>query len=342
MTRTIFSVPPRVPAGRRLCLRAAGVAVLIGTSAAQASAQGTPAAPANGGPAWAAVQQALGGKGTMQPGGVLRFGFPRSDLQVTADGVPVRPGLALGSWVAFKRVGAGGRGDAVAMGDLVLTEDEVGPVMQALQQGGIEQTALHNHLLHESPRVMYMHVMGRGEPAKIAQTIRTALAASKTPMPQAAAAATGDEDDATGASTPAAPASAAIDLDTAAVARALGFAGKVNGGVYQVSAPRAERITDHGMEVPPAMGVATALNFQPAGGGKAAITGDFVLTAAEVNPVIRALRAHGIQVTALHSHMLTENPRLFFMHFWANDDAVTLARGLRAALDRTNSRRTGT
>jgi hypothetical protein len=113
----------------------------------------------------------------------------------------------------------------------------------------------------------------------------------------------------------------------------------MNGGVYQVSVPRRERVTDHGIEIPPAMGVATAINFQPTGGGKAAITGDFVMTAAEVTPVIRALREHGIQVTALHSHMLTESPRLFFMHFWANDDAVTLARGLRAALDRMAVRR---
>jgi hypothetical protein len=213
----------------------------------------------------------------------------------------------------------------MVMGDLVLTEDEVGPVMLALQKGGIEQTALHNHVLHESPRVLYMHIMGQGDPAKLAATIRTALGASRTPIPQGPA--------------PAPSAPAAIDLDTAAVARTLGLAGKVNGGVYQVSAPRAERIVEHGMEVPAAMGTATAINFQPTGGGKAAITGDFVMTAGEVNGVIRALREHGIQVTALHSHMLDETPRLFFMHFWANDDAVTLARGLRAALDRTAVRR---
>jgi hypothetical protein len=263
---------------------------------------------------WSAVDQALGRKGAAQPGNVMKYGFPRSDLQVTVNGVQLKPALALGSWVAFKRSGA----SAAMMGDLVLTEDEVAPVMRALQEGGVEQTALHNHLFGESPRVMYMHVMGHGDAAKLAQAVHTALSETKTPFDAAAAPA----------------AAAAIDLDTAAVAHALGMSGKVNGGVYQVSVPRRDRVTDHGMEIPPSMGVATSINFQPTGGGKAAITGDFVMIASEVNPVIRALQQSGISVTALHSHMLTENPRLFFMHFWANDDATSLAKGLRAALDR--------
>jgi hypothetical protein len=298
----------------------------------QAGAQNAPAGPANGGPAWSAVQQVLGGKGTMQPGEVLRFGFPRTDLQVTVAGVPVKAGFALGSWIAFKRMGQGTDAQAMAMGDLVLTEDELNPVMLALQQGGVEQTAVHNHVLDESPRVMYMHVSARGDPVKIAQTIRTALGATKTPLPSAASGA---------ADAPRAPAptAAPLDLDTAAITRALGVAGRANGGVYQVSVPRSERITDHGMEVPPSMGVATAINFQPTGGGKAAITGDFVMTGAEVNPVIRALRENGIQVTALHSHMLDENPRLYFMHFWANEDAAKLAKGLRSALDRMSNKK---
>ncbi len=315
---------------RTLAGTGAALLALSGVAAAQGSA---PAAPANGGPAWAAVQRALGGKGTMQPGAVLKFGFPRSDLQVTVDGVTLKPALALGSWVAFKRMGTGATATTMVMGDLVLAEDEVGPVMLALQQRGVEQTALHNHLLHESPRVLYMHIMAHGDAAKIATDIRAALGESRTPMPAAPSAAAGDPTSASAA--PSAP----IDLDTAALARALGAPGKVNGGVYQASVPRAERVTDHGMEVPPSMGVATAINFQPTGGGKAAITGDFVMNADEVNPVIRALREHGIQVTALHSHMLTESPRLFFMHFWANDDAVTLARGVRAALDRMKVQR---
>lgn len=298
-------------------LQMAGAAVLLATSA---NAQ-TAATPSDGGPSWSAVQQSLGGRGTMQPGDVLKFSFPRSDLQVTAGGVQLKPAFALGAWVAFKRV-SGATGNAMVMGDLVLTEDEVAPVMTALRAGGVEQTALHNHVLRESPRVMYMHIMAHGDPAKIAATVRTALAASKTPIPSGPAAP---------------PAMTAIDVDTAGISRALGQPGRVNGGVYQVSVARRERITDHDMDIPPSMGLATAINFQPTGGGKAAITGDFVMTGDEVNKVIGALNQNGIQVAALHSHMLTESPRLFFMHFWANDDAVKLARGLRAALDQTNS-----
>jgi hypothetical protein len=269
---------------------------------------------------WGAVEDALGRKGAMQPNNVIKFAFPRSDLSVTIGVVTLKPAFALGSWVAFKQLG---KGRAIAMGDLVLTEDEIGAVMGTLQAGGVEQTALHNHVVGESPHVMYMHISGHGDPGKIARTIHDALAQSKTPL---------------GPGAPPSAASAA-DLDTAGVARALGIAGKLNGVVYQVSVPRTEKITEMGTEVFPSMGVATAINFQPTGGGKAAITGDFVLRGSEVNPVIRALRDHGIQPTALHSHLLDETPRLYFMHFWANDDAVTLAKGLRAALDRTKSKK---
>ena len=265
-------------------------------------------------PGWSAVERALGRPGATQPDGVVRFSFPRGDLHVTVDGVQLRPALALGSWLAFRRVDGG----AMAMGDLVLTEDEVAPVMTRLQEGGVRQTALHNHVLRESPRVMYMHVEAHGDPVRIAETVRAALALSRTPLGPPGSP----------------PAASPIDLDTAAVARALGRSGRVNGGVYQVSVPRAETIREGGHVVPPAMGVATAINFQPTGAGRTAITGDFVMTGGEVNPVIRALRDHGIEVTALHSHMIGEQPRLYFMHFWANDDAVKLARGVRSALSR--------
>jgi hypothetical protein len=238
---------------------------------------------------------------------------------VTVGGVTLKPALALGGWTAFKEIG---KGQAMVMGDLVLAEDEVSAVMRALQAGGVEQTALHNHVLTESPRVMYMHISAHGDATKIANAIHDALAQSKTPLGTPGVAA----------------APSAADLDTAGIAKALGIAGKLNGVVYQVSVPRSEKITEMGHEVPPSMGVATAINFQPTGGGKAAITGDFVLRGSEVNPVIRALRDHGIEVTALHSHMLDEEPRLFFMHFWANDDAVALAKGLRAALEKTKSK----
>jgi hypothetical protein len=302
--------PTRVPRS----LLAIGVLCGIATPA---FAQQKPATAVT---SWTAVEEALGRKGAMQPGDVIKFSFPRSDLTVTIGGVSIKPALALGSWVAFKEVA---QGEAMAMGDLVLTDDEVGGVMRALQAGGVEQSALHNHLLSETPHVMYMHIMTHGDPAKIARSIHDALAQSKTPLGPP--------------SPPAAP--SAADLDTTGIAKALGFAGKLNGVVYQVSVPRSEKITEMGHEVPPSMGVATAINFQPTGGGKAAITGDFVLLGSEVNPVIRALRDHGIQVTAVHSHMIDESPRLYFMHFWANDDAATLAKGLRAALDQTKSKK---
>jgi hypothetical protein len=266
---------------------------------------------------WKAVEQALGRSGQQQADGAYKFGLPRGDLNVTVDGVQSKPALALGSWLAFSGPGQG----AMMMGDLVLAEDEVSPVMMALEQNGIQVTALHNHVLHESPRVMYMHISGHGDAVKLAATMKSVIAVTKTPAPAQPAA------------------NAALDLDTAAIDQILGNKGKVNGGVYQVGVPRAEKVSEGGMQIPGSMGLATALNFQPTGEGKAAITGDFVLLGSEVNPVIKTLRQNGIQVTALHSHMLDEEPRLFFMHFWANDNVTKLAKGLRAALDQTNSKK---
>jgi hypothetical protein len=222
---------------------------------------------------WQKVDAAFGRKPAVVAGDVHRYGFPRTDLTVTLDGVNIKPALALGGWIAFKPA----HGGAMAMGDLVLLETEINPVMSKLLENGLEITAIHNHLLRSSPATFYIHVGGHGDPVKMAATIREALTASKTPL--------------------------------------------------------------GGMEIAPVgpMGLVTPINFQPTGGGKAAITGDFVLTGDEVNPVIKALRENGIDVTAIHSHMLAEQPRLFFLHFWANDDALKLARGLRAALDKTAS-----
>src|SRR5215207_1923629 len=267
---------------------------------------------------WKLVEAAIGRPGVAQPGEVHRFNFPRGDMRVTAAGVSIRPALALGGWVAMKASGDG----VVAMGDLVLAEDELNPVIAKLQAGGVEQTAVHHHLLHESPRVYYVHIHGHGNAVNIAETIRSAVALTKAPPPAPPAAAAGP-----------------LGIDTTQVAQALGYTGRVNGGVYQVSVPRAETIRDGAFEVPPSMGLGTAINFQPTSGGNAAITGDFVMIASEVNPVIKALRENGIEVSSLHNHLLTEEPRLFFMHFWANDDAMKLARGLRAALEKTNSKR---
>src|SRR6516225_2388574 len=263
----------------------------------------------------AQVGQGLGKTGVAAPGGIYRVALPRTDLKVTLDGVELKPGFALGSWLAFEKMGEEG----MAMGDLVLTMEEVNPVMTKLAAGGIEVTALHNHLLRNQPFTMYMHVLGHGDPVKLAATFHTALAESKTPLAAAAAA-------------PPPP----IDLDTAALDQTLGAKGTNNGGVYQFGIPRAEPIKDGGMDVPPPMGSANAINFQPTGGGKAAVTGDFVLIAKEVNPVLKALRDHGIEVTAIHNHMLDDQPHLYFMHFWANDDAKKLAEGLKAALAQIN------
>ena len=265
---------------------------------------------------WDAVAKAIGRSGTEMPGGVYRVGIGRSDLTVTVDGVQIKPPLALGSYLAFQKSGK----EAMVMGDLVLLQEEVNPVMKKLIEQGIQITAIHNHLLRATPQVMYMHYQGHGDAAKLAAAVRSALEQSKTPL--------------------AAPAKAAaqppIDLDTAAIERTLGAKGTNNSGVYGFSIPRAEAIKEHGATIPPAMGMGTVINFQPTGGGKAAITGDFVLIAKEVNPVLKTLRENGIEVTALHSHMLGEQPRLFFMHFWANDDAQRLADGLKAALGKVS------
>jgi hypothetical protein len=259
---------------------------------------------------WSAVATALGKPGTEMAGGVYRVGLPRSDLHVTLDGITLRPSLALGSWLAFAPMG----NKTMVMGDLVLTEDEIEPVMKALAESGIDITALHNHLLRARPATFYMHVFAEGDAVTLARALHNALALSKTPFAPA----------------PIAPPQ--IDLDTAGIDRALGVKGKIAGGVYQIGIPRNAPVLEHGMAIPLAMGVGEAINFQPTGKGRAAITGDFVLTAAEVNPVLKALCENGIEVTALHNHMLDDQPHLFFMHYWANGRLGTLLTGIKAAI----------
>ena len=265
---------------------------------------------------WKPVEAALDRRGTMQPDGAYKFAMPRADLHVSAGGVAVKPGFALGSWAAFNKLGS----DSMAMGDLVLTEDELTPVVTKLQQGGIDVTAIHNHLLHETPRVMYVHFHGHGDAIQIARALHDALALTATPAQ----------------GPPPPPTPPTLGFDQESVERALGYKGKNNGGVLQFSVPRAEKVTSGENPIPNSMGIGTAINFQATSGGKTAITGDFVMIASEVNHVLAALRAGGIEVTALHSHMLTEQPRLFFMHFWANDDPAKLAHALRTALEKMN------
>jgi len=261
---------------------------------------------------WNAVAKALGKTGTEMPGGIYRVGLPRSDLHVQLGDIELKPTFALGSWVAFAPMGE----QAMVMGDLVLTEDEIEPVMKSLLENGLQITALHNHLFNARPATFYMHIGGTGNPVNLANAIHTALLFSKTPF--------------TATAPPATP--PAIDLDTAAIDTALGAKGTIAGGVYQVGVPRAEPAKAMGLAVSGPLGGAEAINFQPLGGGKTAITGDFILAAKEVNPVLRALRGNGIDVTAIHNHMLDDQPRMFFVHFWAHDDLTKLLTGLKAAL----------
>lgn len=298
--------------------RRIGVGLLVGLVAAAGSAAQNPSL----GKGWAPLDKILEQTGKDLPGGIHRYGWPRTDLHVTVHGVPIEPALALGSWAAFQATGNGD--EAVAMGDLVLLASELNPVVAELQANGIEILAIHNHLIDETPRLLYVHFHARGEAAELAASLKAALAKSHTPKAPPTP------------RTPPAPA----ETDQAPfekIQSALGHRGAIVGRVLQVSVPRAGQVEDSGMEVPPAMGTAIALNFQMAG-SRAATTGDFVLIADEVNPVVRELQAHGISVTGLHSHMLREEPRLFFLHFWGLGPPEKIAEGLKAALAKVATR----
>jgi len=263
----------------------------------------------------AAIDKAIGKPGTAMPGDVYRVAFPRTDLNVTVGAVKVKAGFALGSWAAFKSLGVNG---TAAHGDLVLTDTEINPVISALQQHNFEITALHNHLINESPSVMYLHFWGKGDAATLAAGLKDALSKSKTPMGPSPA--------------PVATAGAADDLPADQIQQAIGLKGTVTNGVLGLSQPRPETIQMMGVTLPPSMGMATAINFQSAGGGKVVATGDFVMLADEVNKVARALRQHDIAITALHNHMLHGSPELYFMHFWGEGSVTAVASGLKAAL----------
>lgn len=268
-------------------------------------------------PDWSQVGQALGKLGTVQAGAVYRVAFPRTDLEVTLDHVKLQTGFASTGWIAFMPVGHG----TMVMGDLVLTQDEVKPVMQKLEAGGISVTALHNHLLRVEPMILFMHIEGHGDAIKLARAVQAGIAEGKTPF------------------TPLPGSSQPTDIDMIGIDRILGYRGKDNSGVYQFGVPRRMPVNAGDMPLPAPMGTATAITFQPTGFDTAAVTGDFVLTSSEVDPVIRVLLDNGIEVTALHSHMLDEEPRLFFLHFRATDSTLKLAKGLRAALDKVDVKR---
>ena len=266
---------------------------------------------------WETVDKILGRPGKVFPGDIHKYGWPRADLHVTTAGVVIEPTLALGSWGGFMKTST--EGHLMTMGDLVLLSDEVNPVVRALQAGGLDVLAIHNHLIGESPQVMYVHFGGHGPAEQVARALRTALEMTKTPFAASAA-------------PPASPSAGETGVFDKLQA-ALGRKGSIAGRVLQVGVPRAATIEEDGMEVPPSMGMATALNFQVVE-NRVATTGDFVMTADEVNPVIKELQAYGVQVTALHSHMLRETPRLFFMHFWGLDDPARIGEGLKATLSK--------
>jgi hypothetical protein len=296
---------------RRL-MTALGCAALLSLGVMSGAALGA-------GPGWEAVDRVFGSTGKALAGGVSRWGWPRTDLHVRIGEVAVEPALALGAWAGFLRTGTGE--EAMTMGDLVLLDTEVTPVVSALEANGLEVTAIHNHLLNETPHVVYLHFSGHGDAVTLAKGLKTALEKTKTPMGALKAASATPDEQAT----------------LKKLQEALGRTGSMAGRVLQVGVPRAETITENGMEIPASIGMSNSMNFQ-AVGPRVATTGDFVLLATEVNPVIRELGAHGIAVTALHSHMLAESPRLFFMHFWAVGAPEKIGEGLKAALAKVHTK----
>jgi hypothetical protein len=276
-------------------------ALLVGSAAASAQTVADTSA----------ITAALGRPGTVMPGNVYRVGLPRTDLAVTRDGVPLRPGFALGGYAAFEALPDG---KTLVVGDLCLLEREIETVMTQLQKEGIEVTALHNHLRNESPHVMFMHFLGTGNAATLAQGLRRAVTMTGTlsavpPSPSAE------------------PAAFAVEIQ-----RIIGRPGNSSGGVFSISVPRAEHVTVRGMPLTPGMGVTNILNVEDAGNGRVATTGDFVLVGSEVNPTIAALRSHGFEVTAMHQHMIGDEPTLYYVHFWRVGSPADVGGGLKDAL----------
>lgn len=265
-----------------------------------------------------AIEREIGKAGEMK-GEVYKISLPRTDLTVIIDGVKIEPRVALGSWMAFKSTPAG----TVAHGDLVLTEEEAYPVLAELEAQGLRITGLHNHLLRESPRLVFLHFWGTGDETTLARGLKRALSHTKTPIMPAKEAAR-DE----------------AFPEAESIQNVLGQKGQVKKGILEVSLPRPEKIVTTGVEVPPPMGMATSIKFQPAGDGTVAVTGDFVLTGDEVNRVAKALAEHGIQVTALHNHLVHETPGLYFMHFWAKDTPEKVAKGIKAGIEAMERRGT--
>lgn len=271
----------------------------------------------------AAISAALGRSGTLVPGDVYRVGLPRTDLHVAIDGLTLRPGFALGGYAVYKAEPQG----TLLLGDLPLLPAEVRAVQQGLESSGFRITALHNHLLDESPHVVYMHYLKVGDAIAMSGELERALALTAMPKPAQAPAT---------AIPASAPMAASQFAGRDVIEGILGRTGAVAGGVLSIGAPRAEAITLDGMSIPPSMGVATAMNFEPAREGEVATTGDFVLVASEVPLVEAVLKNHGFLATALHQHMLGDSPTLYYMHFYAVGTPKAIATGLKDALARVN------
>ncbi|RDG33952.1 DUF1259 domain-containing protein [Streptomyces corynorhini] len=288
-----------------------------GARAAEDAAPGGPVQPVPTTVAdWKGVARALGRSGSLVRGLFYHTRFPRGDLHVVTRGVTVSPGLALGSHMAFVRYADG---TVSAMGDLNVTEGELQRVTDSLFQHGIEVTALHKHLLAHTPDVWWIHIHAHGtDPVPLARGLRAAIGRTASPP----------------AMEPGPP--PPLDLDLAGMEAALGVAGSNDGGIYKSVFARRETVIHDGRALPRGLAATSAFNFQPLGGGRAAVNGDFAMVADEVQPVLSTLRRGGIELVELHNHGLTEEPRLFFAHFWAVDDAVRLARALRPAVDATN------
>jgi hypothetical protein len=263
---------------------------------------------------WAPVEKAMGARGDISPDGAIKFTIPRS-LTVTLDGVRLEPGSDMSHEFEFMRAGD----KAIMVGEIALKENEVASTTKRVLDAWLEETALHNHLLRESPHIMWLHIYGNGDPVEMAKAVRN-ITTSLESSPVSA-----------GERVP------VSQLDTTKLDEIMGIGGKADGGVYAYSIPRADKIRMDGVELSPVMDISTEVSFQPLGPGKAAVIGEFVLETSEAEPVLRTLADNGIEVTALHSHMLTEQPRLFYLHCRATGNATDIAQILRNALDRTNS-----
>lgn len=263
-----------------------------------------------------AIGKAAGTKATTTKDGVVRIASPRTDVKVQVDGMPLKPFAGLGSWAAFSATEHG----AMVMGDTVVFQDEVSPAMDAAFAHGLEVTALHNHFFFDEPKVYFMHIGGRGEPEKLAAGVKAvwdAIKKVRTDNPQPATRFGGKV-----------PAEGTVTV--APIEKALGTKGESQAGIVKVTIAREGKM--HGMKVGGSMGLTTWAAFSGSD-EYAAVDGDFIMTADEVQPVLRALRKAGIHVVALHNHMTGEQPAFFFTHFWGKGSAEELAKGLRTALD---------